>query len=171
MRGLILLSAPGPATSRRAARGSRRGADPPLTGGCSRSTRGSTGSTCRSHCVCWSGSRGPVAPPDRPAMSCGAIVAVCWLARCVPTGLVRETLEERELGLGDYSNGRYAWQLAAVHALPEPSQVRGQMGLWVVEDRVVGENRKQVELTHLELEPWKPHDSGCTEEGRTQCPR
>ena len=117
------------------------------------------------------GSRGPVAPPDRPAMSCGAIVAVCWLARCVPTGLVRETLEERELDLGDYSNGRYAWQLAAVHALPEPSQVRGQMGLWVVDDRVVGENRKQVELTHLELEPWKLHDSGCTEAGRTQCPR
>ena len=35
-----------------------------------------------------------------------------------------------ELLFGDFSTGRYAWELANVQALPEPVPCRGQQGLW-----------------------------------------
>ena len=35
-----------------------------------------------------------------------------------------------ELCFGDYSNGRYAWQLENVEMLKEPIPAKGQQGLW-----------------------------------------
>ncbi len=35
-----------------------------------------------------------------------------------------------ELLLGDWTPGRYAWELTNVKMLPEPIPVRGQQGLW-----------------------------------------
>ena len=43
---------------------------------------------------------GAVLVPERPAYSLGAIVAVCWLERCVPTEAVRESLDDTELDVG-----------------------------------------------------------------------
>ena len=37
---------------------------------------------------------------------------------------------EQELLFGDWTPGRYAWQLANVKMLPEPIPARGQHGLW-----------------------------------------
>ena len=37
---------------------------------------------------------------------------------------------KREIALGDWTPGRYAWKLANVKALPEPIQVKGKQGLW-----------------------------------------
>lgn len=35
-----------------------------------------------------------------------------------------------EFHLGDYSDGRYAWELTNVQQLPEPIPVKGKQGLW-----------------------------------------
>lgn len=37
---------------------------------------------------------------------------------------------EREMALGDWTPGRYAWELANVKVLPEPIPAKGQQGLW-----------------------------------------
>ena len=37
---------------------------------------------------------------------------------------------EQEILFGDWTPGRYAWELANVQMLPEPVLVRGQQGLW-----------------------------------------
>lgn len=37
---------------------------------------------------------------------------------------------DKEIILGDWTPGRYAWELANVKALPEPIPVKGKQGLW-----------------------------------------
>ena len=39
-------------------------------------------------------------------------------------------LSSTEIWMGDYTQGRYAWQLANVKKLDEPIFVKGQQGLW-----------------------------------------
>ena len=46
---------------------------------------------------------------------------------------IRDQLDERELRLGDYSNGRYAWELGDPRVWAVPVPVRGQQGLWTVQ--------------------------------------
>ena len=74
----------------------------------------------------------------------GAIVAVCELIDCVPTEYVRSVKivrpvqrpgsewlwTENEKAFGDYTDGRFAWLLADIRALPEPIPARGALGLW-----------------------------------------
>ena len=40
---------------------------------------------------------------------------------------------KREIALGDWTPGRYAWKLENVKILPEPIQVKGKQGLWTFE--------------------------------------
>jgi hypothetical protein len=71
----------------------------------------------------------------------GAIVAVvvpvaCW--RITATGLVaydgttRPLPGEPERSFGNYTSGRWAWELTQIVALPYPVRCRGTQGLWVV---------------------------------------
>ncbi|GAA0390334.1 ASCH domain-containing protein [Paenibacillus motobuensis] len=38
--------------------------------------------------------------------------------------------ENKELIFGDYTDGRYAWELSDVQQLPEPIEAKGMQGLW-----------------------------------------
>lgn len=40
---------------------------------------------------------------------------------------------DKEIILGDWTPGRYAWELANVKILPEPIPVKGKQGLWTFE--------------------------------------
>lgn len=60
----------------------------------------------------------------------GAIVATCRLADCVPVERIRMNLSERELGLGGYDAGRFAWLLEDVKALPQPIPFKGRQGFF-----------------------------------------
>ena len=60
----------------------------------------------------------------------GAIVATCRLVRCERTEDIAPILPPRELALGDYERGRWAWVLADVVHLPEPISAVGHLGLW-----------------------------------------
>ena len=62
----------------------------------------------------------------------GVIVAVVTLVRCRPVEAVVRDLSDTERALGDYTPGRFAWELMHVRALPEPVVCRGAQGLWRV---------------------------------------
>lgn len=60
----------------------------------------------------------------------GAVVAVATLVDVKRTEEVGPSLSGLERHLGDYTPGRFAWQLADVHRLSEPIGCRGALGLW-----------------------------------------
>jgi len=69
----------------------------------------------------------PVTPP------LGAILCVCDLVDCIPVEQIRDQLSPLERDLGDYSDGRYAWQLKVVKVAPAPIPMVGKQGLWTWE--------------------------------------
>jgi hypothetical protein len=87
----------------------------------------------------------------------GAIIAVGYLVRCYEIirenariTLYRKGMEpvwyhptDKELLYGDWTPGRYAWELANVRTLPVPVPYRGQQGLWSVPDAIVPTGRKE----------------------------
>ena len=64
-----------------------------------------------------------------------AIVCVVHLLGCIPMtdDLIRgwrQVYGEREIEMGNFLPGRYAWILGDVLELPEPIKCRGHLGLW-----------------------------------------
>lgn len=76
---------------------------------------------------------------DEKDLPCGAIVAICWLADCVPiTPEFVATLSQDERTFGDYSPSRYAWKLENTRQLAEPILCRGHQRLWNWSERILG---------------------------------
>jgi activating signal cointegrator 1 len=86
---------------------------------------------------CTFGRRAPTGLPF------GAIVAVCELVCCTRItfaagdargwyGVVGRdwSLTDRERAFGDYADGRYAWLLADIRALPTPIPAKGALRVW-----------------------------------------
>jgi hypothetical protein len=100
----------------------------------------------------------------------GAVVAVAELTECwlISGGgfLVdnnrrnRRELPEAELPFGDFTPGRYAWELANVRKLPEPVPMRGQQGLWNLAESVEQETARQlgVEINYRGVCLWEGLD-------------
>lgn len=81
----------------------------------------------------------------------GAVVAIAMLSevwRITESGLIQNTYpahqgqpmwrplpEEPERSFGDYTPGRYAWELTCVLRLPQPIPAKGAQGLWNWTDR------------------------------------
>lgn len=62
-----------------------------------------------------------------------SIVAVADLVDCIPvTKEFMSTLDNDELALGWYAQGRYAWKLENVRSI-QPIQCKGQQSLWNAE--------------------------------------
>lgn len=61
----------------------------------------------------------------------GEVIATAELVAChLITEEYLSTLPDTEKALGDYSLGRYEWELRNVKELPEPIKAKGQQGLW-----------------------------------------
>lgn len=60
----------------------------------------------------------------------GRIIAICELVDCMPTEKIRETLSEKEIKLGNYSSGRFAWILRNVIPIEPSIPTKGMLGLW-----------------------------------------
>lgn len=71
----------------------------------------------------WLTRRGEVA-----ALPTGAVLAICNLLRVSPTCGVGPSPHASRLG--DWSRGRWAWNLQVVHVFNPPIPARGQQGLW-----------------------------------------
>ena len=84
--------------------------------------------------------------PD--ALPLGAIVAVAMLVGCMPADRAARIIEDtmpaamaaEELANGDFSPGRWAWELGDIHPVPA-LRVRGHQGLWDVPQATVIELR------------------------------
>jgi hypothetical protein len=76
---------------------------------------------------------------DPAALTRGAIVAVARLVAIIPTEQAIRAIEQtmpaaqaaEELRHGDYSPGRFAWELMGVRPVPA-LRIGGQLGLWDV---------------------------------------
>lgn len=51
-------------------------------------------------------------------------------ARCIEAGGKTSKVEGEEILFGDWTPGRYAWELKNVQMLPEPIPAKGKQGLW-----------------------------------------
>lgn len=72
---------------------------------------------------------------DAPAviarpMPLGAVVCVVELVACHRTEERASAVSFEERGWGNWSPGRFAWELANIRRLPEPITARGAQGLW-----------------------------------------
>lgn len=60
----------------------------------------------------------------------GAIIGTVNVTGCFRTEAIRHTLTDRELALGDFSDGRFAWKLDSPVIFKTPIPMRGKQGLW-----------------------------------------
>lgn len=60
----------------------------------------------------------------------GMALCVVDLVAIIPTTLIADQISHQERALGDFSRGRYAWQLANVRRFEKPIPARGEQGLW-----------------------------------------
>lgn len=71
---------------------------------------------------------------------CGFVVATAVVVSAGEASAVAESLRTSgqfsELAFGDYSRGRFAWQLAGVMRLPSPVEMRGSLSVFKVEAAV-----------------------------------
>ena len=80
----------------------------------------------------------------------GEVIATAELVAChLITEEYLSTLPDTEKALGDYSLGRYAWELRNVKELPEPIKQKASRGS--------GAGRHSMNIT---IKPWKPGDGG-----------
>lgn len=60
----------------------------------------------------------------------GCAVCVADLIDCIPTYKIAPTLSQQERAFGDYSAGRFAWQLSNARVFKNPVPIRGAQGLF-----------------------------------------
>lgn len=60
----------------------------------------------------------------------GAVIGTVDVVDCRPTAVVGGHITRIERAFGDYTPGRWAWQLANPVLFPEPIPERGALGLW-----------------------------------------
>jgi hypothetical protein len=67
---------------------------------------------------------------SREKLPCGMIIGKVFLEGCQHTEMVAKHLSEQEMAFGDYTPGRWAWQLAGAEQFAEPIPAKGSLGLW-----------------------------------------
>ena len=67
----------------------------------------------------------------------GVIVATAHLDACVSIDLRTTPVDRREQAFGDYSPGRFRWDLTDVRRFAEPIPYRGRQGLFEIPDAVL----------------------------------
>lgn len=72
-------------------------------------------------------SKAVIAPEKFPF---GKIICVVSLSNVCRTEEIRKSLSSLELALGNYENGRFAWQLKLIHKFKMPIPEVGKQGFW-----------------------------------------
>jgi hypothetical protein len=82
-------------------------------------------------CTAYKRKHGDVVPDKLlDSLTKGSILAVGTLVQIARVEEIRADLSEPELAFGDYSDLRFAWQLADVVMLDQPIPAKGSLGLW-----------------------------------------
>jgi len=74
----------------------------------------------------------------------GAIIAVVTLEDILPVVSVSAQISGTELVFGDYTPGRWAWQLTEIYPLQYPVPCKGALSLWDVPSEVVERIVKEI---------------------------
>lgn len=67
----------------------------------------------------------------------GVVVAVVNMVQCRPVDAVRDTIGVFERTFGNYTDGRWAWQLEDVRQVVPPIPYRGRQQLWRLPDEIM----------------------------------
>ena len=77
-----------------------------------------------------------------PELPLGALLGVVEVVECHPTDKVRGfTMKFGELAFGDFTDGRFAWELVVCKRFAKPIPYRGHQGMWDVSDELLVELR------------------------------
>lgn len=60
----------------------------------------------------------------------GAVLCICQLHSIHHTETIRDQLLPQERTFGDYSDGRYAWELEVLHVFEQPIPAQGAQLFW-----------------------------------------
>ncbi len=60
----------------------------------------------------------------------GHVICVAFLLGCHPTESLRDDISDIERDLGNFNDGRSAWELGLVHRLSHPVEARGHQQIW-----------------------------------------
>lgn len=63
----------------------------------------------------------------------GKILVACKLVAIHPVEDIRDSLSPLERAVGNYADGRYAWELEIIKHPEKPIPARGQQGIWTWE--------------------------------------
>ncbi len=83
----------------------------------------------------------PLGYTDPSHLPVGQIVGVGKILRCVPTVILNHdveytgTISKVERAFGDYTNGRWGWQIAGARTI-KPVPCRGALSLWGVPEDI-----------------------------------
>lgn len=67
---------------------------------------------------------------DQP-MQFGKVLCICELVEChIMTNRLINAQTPKEIAVGDWQQGRYAWELKLIKVLDEPIPFTGRQGLW-----------------------------------------
>lgn len=66
----------------------------------------------------------------RKKLPFGCVLAIVELVNVHRVENIRDEIESMELRLGNYAEGRFAWEMKLLRLPPNPIPVRGQQGLW-----------------------------------------
>jgi hypothetical protein len=72
---------------------------------------------------------------ENESLGLGCILGAVDLVACRPAGAIKWT---DHLGWGDFTLGRFAWELAKPRLFKTPIPVRGQLGLWTYRGEIEG---------------------------------
>lgn len=89
-------------------------------------------------------------------MPLGAMLCVARLKAYAPTAIVERRVGPVEIALGDYSPGRWAWELQVVHTFDPPIRCRGYQRVWTW-DRVA-QDRPEVQPPLVDDDGGNPFD-------------
>ena len=72
--------------------------------------------------------------PDRVPL--GAALGVVWLNQIYRTEDISGSLSREELSFGNFTDGRFAWELTQARLFPKPIPLSGQQWLWKWDERI-----------------------------------
>jgi hypothetical protein len=68
----------------------------------------------------------------------GALLATCRLINCISTHALTMAVTDEEFAQGDFTPGRYAWEISELKLLERPIPFRGHQSLFDVPDHILG---------------------------------
>ena len=78
-------------------------------------------------------------PDYRETLPRGVLLGTVELGYCRSSSDIRHTLDADDFAAGDWTDGRYGWELRNPQALPSPISAKGQQGWWSTDPQLLNQ--------------------------------